>query len=176
VQVVITLIEIANAAINTFGTIVPKANESLSLDPIFVLTANQLRDIVTEAIEPLKAEIQDLRQEVQRLKDTKPGITSLRVDDAFEAIEQIDEHLAKIDRTRTTTPPQGSKTIARITKIDEILKAKGSTTLKELERILKIRPQEMSRILGRLDKRRYEIFVRNGDEREKVIKLKVQIH
>jgi len=75
----------------------------------------------------------------------------------------------------TTSPPKGAKTKARITKIDEILKVRGSTALKELEHILKIRPQEMSRIVARLDKRRYEIFIRDGDERERVLKLKAQI-
>ena len=167
------------ASINKCFGAGPKAEEVQPSEDFLFITPSQLKatiaQAVAEATEPLKAEIQDLRQEVQHLKDTTPGITASRVDDAFEAISDIDEHLAKIDRTRTTTSPQGSKTVARITKMDEVLKARGSTTLKEMERILKIRPQEMSRILRRLDKRRYEIFIRNGDEREKVIKLKVQI-
>lgn len=172
---VTTLIEVASASINSFRIAGLEATEAVSPaieEPVFVLTAGQLREIIAETCQDLKDEVQDLRQEVQYLKDTKPGITSLRVDDAFEAIGQIDEHLARIDRTRTTAPPHGSKTIARITKIDEILKARGSTTLKELERILKIRPQEMSRILTRLDKRRYEIFLRDGSKQEKVMRMK----
>jgi len=140
----------------------------LEFDPDFQTT----QAIITRAIQPLEDEVQDLRQEVEHLKEAKPGITALRVDDAFEAIDQIDEHLARIDRTRTTASPQGTKTIARIAKIDEILKARGSTTLKEIERILKISPQEMSRLLRRLDKRRYEIFLRDGSKQEKVMRLK----
>ena len=170
--------EIALAKINSFAPVAQQAEVSPE-EPIFVLTGSQLQDLISravqEATEPISQDLQDIRQEIQCLKDAKPGLTSLRVDDAFEAIRDIDEHLARIDQTRTTAPPRGEKTLARIAKIDEILKARGSTTLKELERILKIRPQEMSRIVERLDKRRYEIFLRAGDEREKVLQLRAQI-
>jgi cell division septum initiation protein DivIVA len=152
-----------------------------SLPPV---TVGRLQDFlnqaVAEATEPLKAEIkdltdemQDLRQEVQYLKDTKPGITSLRVDDAFEAIEQIDEHLAKIDRTRTATPPQGSKTAARITKLKTALKARsGGMTFKEAEKLLGIERNQMTKLVSQLDKRSFEIFARAGNKREKIIRLK----
>jgi hypothetical protein len=46
----------------------------------------------------------------------------------------------------------GEKTTARIAKIDEILKIRGATTLKELKRILKISPREMSQRVAKLDK------------------------
>lgn len=167
--------EIANATatIKTLPLMRGHSEQPLE-ESIFVLTASQLQEIISQAIQPLKDEVQNLRQEVQRLKDAKPGITASRVDDVFEAINDIDEHLARIDRdrTRNSAPPQGSKTIARIAKIDEVLKARGSTTLKELERSLKIRPQEMSRILTKLDRRRYEIFLRDGSKQEKVMRLK----
>jgi DNA-binding transcriptional MerR regulator len=166
-----------NVALANINTLLPSEQQGnvQPSEPVFVLSSTQLQGAIQKATMPLLQDLKDLRQEVQRLKDAKPGITSLRVDDAFEAIEQIDQHLARIDQVRLTAPPQGSKTLARITKIDEILKTRGSTTLKELERILKIRPQEMSRIIARLDKRRYEIFLRDGDEREKVLRLRAQI-
>jgi hypothetical protein len=91
--------------------------------------------------------------------------------DHSDSIDEIDARIVQIIQ-KPKAPPQGSKTIARIAKIDEILKARGATTLKELERILKIRPQEMSRLLRRLDKRRYEIFLRDGSKQEKVMRLK----
>jgi hypothetical protein len=170
--------EIANARINSFASVAQQADVSPE-EPIFVLTGSQLQEIITRAIQettaPILQDLQDIRQEIQYLKDTKPGITSLRVDDAFEAIEQIDEHLARIDRMRITTPPRGEKTLARIDKIDEILKARGATSMKELERFLKISPKEMNRILSKLDMRRYEVHTRPGDDREKVLRLKVQI-
>ena len=69
----------------------------------------------------------------------------------------------------------GTKTIARIAKIDEILKSRGPTTLKELERTLGIDRATMTRLLGKLDMRRYDLHSRPGDEREKVLRLKAQI-
>ena len=170
--------EIASAKINSFAPVAQQADVSPS-EPIFALTGSQLQEIIKQAIqeatEPILQDLQDIRQEVQYLKDATPGITSLRVDDCFEAIEQIDEHLARIDRTKTTTPPRGEKTLARIAEIDSILKTRGPTTLKELERILGIDQATMTRLLGKIDKRRYEIHSRPGDEREKVLRLKVQI-
>ena len=152
-----------------------------SLPPV---TAGRLQDFLTlavaEATEPLKAEIKDLkdevqslRQEVQYIKDTKPGITALRVDDAFEAIEQIDEHLVKIDRARTTAPPQGSKSVARIVKLKTALKARGGgMTFKEAEKLLGIKRNQMTKLVSQLDKRSFEIFTRAGNKREKIIRLK----
>jgi predicted HTH transcriptional regulator len=72
-------------------------------------------------------------------------------------------------------PSIGTKTIARIAKIDEILKSRGPTTLKELERTLGIDRATMTRLLGKLDMRRYDLHSRPGDEREKVLRLKAQI-
>lgn len=153
---------------------------SLPRDQIITGTVGELLDIVTkeiaEATEPILQDLQELRQEVQNIKDAKPGITALRVDDAFEAIEQIDEHLARIDCTRTTVSPQGSKTIARITKLKEILKARRvGITFQEAERLLGIKPNQMTRLVSQLDKRSFEIFARAGKNRQKIIRLKARI-
>ena len=72
-------------------------------------------------------------------------------------------------------PPKGEKAINRIAKIEEVLKSRGPTTLKELERILGIDRATMTRLLVKLDMRRYEIHSRPGDDREKVLRLKAQI-
>ena len=58
------MIEVANAGINTFGTASPKANVSPSEEPIFVLTSSQLQEIISRAILPLQAELQDLKDTV----------------------------------------------------------------------------------------------------------------
>lgn len=79
---------------------------------------------------------------------------------------EIKEHMPQ------SAPTPGTKTAARIDMINQILKTHGATTLKELCRILKILPQELSRILRRLDKRRYDLAARPGDRRQKVLKLR----
>jgi len=139
------------------------------------------------------AELQTLREEVDQLKEENQSlkemiatqdkcIASLEIQqekDFDEIASKINEHSGAINKcwqAIKTVPhqalPCGKKTIPRIAKIDEILKTRGPATLKELERILKIDPATMTRILARLDKRRYEIYTRPGDEREKVLRLK----
>ena len=165
-----------------YGFAPEQANVQPSKEPIFVVTGSQLQEIIRQVTEPLITRIESLED---RTTSYDEKITSLEstelqdmktlshdISDAFTAIDELDR---KIARSGFPTAPRGKKTLARINKIDEILKARGSTTLKELERILKIRPQEMSRIVARLDKRHYEIFLRDGNEREKVLKLKAQI-
>lgn len=51
--------EIAAASINTFGP-VPKVEVSPS-EPIFVLTAGQLKEIISQAIQPLQDEVMELK-------------------------------------------------------------------------------------------------------------------
>lgn len=145
-----------------------------SEDQLITVPSSLLQSL-QDRIEALESIVDFQGKEIKALRATQPGITAYRVDDAFEAIRDIDEHLTRIDRSRTTTPPRGEKTLARITKIEEILKARGPTTLKELERILGIDQATMTRLLGKLDKRRYEVHSRPGDDREKVLRLKVQI-
>ena len=101
---------------------------------------------------------------------------------AFEATASHQEEnlliqlqLIKQLRENGRKPSIGTKTIARIAKIDEILKSRGPTTLKELERTLGIDRATMTRLLGKLDMRRYDLHSRPGDEREKVLRLKAQI-
>ncbi len=87
----------------------------------------------------------------------------------------IQLQLIKQLRESGRKPSIGTKTIARIAKIDEILKSRGPTTLKELERTLGIDRATMTRLLGKLDMRRYDLHSRPGDESEKVLRLKAQI-
>ena len=59
----------------------------------------------------------------------------------------IQLQLIKQLRESGRKPSIGTKTIARIAKIDEILKSRGPTTLKELERTLGIDRATMTRLL-----------------------------
>jgi uncharacterized membrane protein len=55
--------EIALAKINSFAHVAQQADVSPS-EPIFVLTATQLEDIITRALQPLQAELQELKDTV----------------------------------------------------------------------------------------------------------------
>jgi transcription initiation factor IIE alpha subunit len=175
---------VATASINSFGTTEPKADfVPPSEGPVFVLTGSQLQDLITQAVEkaiqPLQDRIEALEATVARQCEQIAALQATQDtlgENLFIQLKLIGQLREAAQKTvAAPAPPRGEKTLARLAKIDEILKTRGPTTLKELERILKIRPQEMSRIMARLDKRRYEIFLRAGDDREKVLRLKVQI-
>lgn len=96
-----------------------------------------------------------------------------------ELVNKINEHAESINKvwsvTKRPAAPAGQKTIQRLNKLDHILKTHGPRTLGQLEKDLGILPQEMSRLIAKLDKRRYNIFIRPGNKREKVIGLKARI-
>jgi hypothetical protein len=128
----------------------------------------------------LLAELAALRAEVLGLREKVASLESLQEQDTTRICLDIAydrRRLAALESRPSTapTPPHGEKTVARIAKIDEVLKSRGPTTLKQLEHILEISPKEMNRLIGRLDKRRYELHSRPGDARERVLRLKVQI-
>ena len=53
--------EIALARINSFAHVAQQADVQPSEEPIFVLTGSQLLDIISRAVLPLQAELQDLK-------------------------------------------------------------------------------------------------------------------
>lgn len=169
-------------AINEFSSVAHQADcESTSEEPIFTFTAHQLSEVIAKATAPLREELQDLKEEVAQLREDREKdrqemrLQGHRIDDAFEAISDIDNILAKLTKNPATTPPApGSKTEDRISQLKTILKS-GPRTFGELERLLKISPREMLRITKRLDMRCFEITRRPGDSRQKVLRLRSQI-
>ena len=165
------------SSINAFSQVSP------SIDQLITLTIGQLQDLLKEAIQPLQDRVESLEVTVARQDEKLAALESTQEQDvdrlAFD-ICQDRQRLAKLESRPSTAPapivpPKGEKTIARVAKIDEVLKSRGPSTLKELERILKISPKEMNRLLAKLDMRRFELHSRPGDDREKVLRLKVQI-
>jgi hypothetical protein len=147
------------------------------------------KDLIAEAIQPLQDRISSLEERLVSLEEEN---TSMRLKMAsLETTEEQDisrlacdiaydrQRISKLESKPTgpapTAPPQGEKTLARIAKIDEVLKARGATTLKQLEHILGIDRATMTRLLGKLDMRRYDLHARPGDAREKVLRLRAQI-
>ena len=117
--------------------------------------------------------VQDLQEENLALK------CELDAFQDFVALERMKDRqrIAKLEQAEKIpqAPTSGTKTEARIKALREILKQRGSTTFKQIEKILKISPREMLRLTGYLDMRQYEIFRRQGDGRQKVIRLRAQI-
>lgn len=113
------------------------------------------------------------------IKDLKERVLELELQQD-EVIEKINEHSENINTvwaiSKRPAAPKGQKTKQRLEKIDHILKERGPQTLGQLEKDLGISPQEMSRLLRKLDKRRYEVHKRPGCEREKIVRLRSQIN
>ena len=181
------MIDVASAKINSFAPVAAQTNfVQPSEEAVFILTSGQLQDLITQAIQkaiqPLQDEFMELRATVARQEEKIAALETTEVKDVDRICLDIAydrQRLAKLESSPSTTAPpaqpRGEKTIARIAKIDEVLKSRGATTLKEMGRILKISSKEMNRLLAKLDMRRYELHYRPGDNREKVLRLKVQI-
>lgn len=169
--------EIALAGINSFASPAPTAD---LLQALF----GELQAL-REEVARLHEDNQDLREKVATLEAHQVA-TQKRVgaisDVQDELCDRIDEHATALNtvwKTIKTTPqqvPRGEKTLKRITALEKFLKARGSgATFREVEKHLDISPSELTRLIAKLDKRRFEIFARAGDNREKVIRLKAQI-
>jgi hypothetical protein len=179
--------------INSFAPIAAQTDfvVSPSEEALFI-TSSQLQDIITkavqEAIQPLQDEMAALREEHD--KDRKELAVLRRSVTSLETLQEEDtnrlcldicqdrQRLAKLEKSGPATsaqitPPPGEKTISRIAKVKDFLKNRGGgATFKECERLLGIKPNQMTRLVSMLDKRSFEVFTRAGDGRERVIRLK----
>ena len=86
-------------SINTFGIlpnadIVPPSEES-----VFILTSDQLQDLIKEAIQPLQDEISDLKATVANLQE---GITALEATQETQADNQLIQLRLIADLRETT--------------------------------------------------------------------------
>lgn len=123
---------------------------------------------VCQRIEALELENKNLKARVLDLE--------INQEDHDKTINNHAEAINKIwSISKRSVVPKGQKTKERLGKLDQILKARGARTLSQLEKDLGISPQGMSRLLSELDKRKYQIFPREGNRREKVIKLRSRI-
>jgi hypothetical protein len=132
-------------------------------------------------IEELRAELAQMRADMGQLILGQAALkVSLEQAEARLALEaaQDRKRISTLEANSRKIPmiPKGAKTEARLKKLEEILREKGSCSYRELERLLRISPKEMNRLVSRLDNREYEVFTRNGDDRQKVLRKKVQIN
>jgi len=118
--------EIASASINNFGTSSPKADfVPPSEEPIFILTASQLQDLITQAVEqatePIMQEIQDLRE--QRVQD-RAEFDRFRTAHKIFAVQttnDLDQLFDAVEKPTTTPVKPTQKTQDHISEIAHIL-------------------------------------------------------
>lgn len=173
-----TLVE----AINTFP-VSPLSNQ------VITISLDQLQTIIEKAIQPLQDCIESLEATIASQQEE---IAALRLKLAFlESTEEQDvsrlavdiahdrQRITKLEQRSPTAPPappKGDKTTARIAKLKDFLKARGGgATFQEVERLLGIRPNQMTKLVSQLDMRSFEVFARAGDSRQRIIRLKTRI-
>jgi len=167
--------------INSFGPM-PKADESPSDDPIFVLTSSQLRSLMVEAvgkaIQPLQDRIESLESIVASQGD-KLSIVKDRVVDVEVEQDFIRSDLMKIANQinqRATTAAAGKTAAKRTAEIDKILKASpnGAAPFKLIRDKLGLAPNQFSRLISSLDKRKYQVTPHPSRPKEKILRAKVR--
>lgn len=121
-----------------------------------------------QRIEALEQANKGLQKRVTELEDIQDDHTTT-INSHAEAINKI------WNISKRPVVPKGQKTKQRLEKLDQILKTNGSRTLSQLEVDLKISPQQMSGLIAKMDMRRYRIFSREGEGREKVLALRSRI-
>jgi len=173
--------EIAVASINSFASDAMRADfVPPSEEPVFILTSSQLQDLIARATQGLQDEVRQLQATVARQGEKIAALeatTDKQAENELFQLRLINSLREVVQKpTVPTPPPKGEKTLARIAKLKDFLKTRGSgATFQECERLLGIKPNQMSALITKLDKRSFEVFTRVGDGRQRVIRLKVQI-
>jgi len=163
---------------------------SNQVSPFVTIPASLLQSL-QDSLQALQDEVAALheqrdqdRQELTSLQATVATLESRQEEDTNRLcldICQDRRRLATLEQRPSTgpalpAPPKGEKSIARIAKLRDFLKARGGgATFQECERLLGIHPNQMTKLVSQLDKRSFEVFTRSGDDRQRVLRLKAQI-
>ena len=180
------MIDVVNTRIKAVGKS-PKADFVSPSEQLITLTISQLQDLITQTVEktiqPLQNEVSQLKATVVNLQEKMIALTTTQEQDTNRICLDIAydrQRLARLEQrpvpgvTAPTVPPQGEKTISRIAKVKDFLKTRGGgATFQECERLLSIRPNQMTKLVSMMDKRSFEIFPRPGDGRQRILRLKI---
>jgi hypothetical protein len=93
-----------------------------------------------------------------------------------EDIAQDRRRICKLENPSkiTGSSPVGKTTEKRIAEIEKRLKEnRGAMAFKELRRQMHLKPNQFSRVIASLDKRRFEVCPLPRSPRQKLLKLKV---
>ncbi len=164
--------KVASASINTFGPS-PKAIESPS-EQLITLTYGQLQGLIEAAIQPLQAEIAQLREEINSLRTRTTSlestldleITRVCVDIAYDR-----KRLAKLEHP---TKEPGKTELSRAEKIERYLAARPNhqasfETLKGMLQINNVLLNQTIKILMDGSPGRYGVVKAPGDKRKRTL-------
>jgi hypothetical protein len=186
------MIEVAEA-ISTFGFGLSK-DQVQPKEQLLVLTSYQLQVIVSQAIQEATAPLLERIEALEALQELYHGPSPAPEDrpmirDALDRQRDVQatlplrvadlEDRAEAGTPQPSSPPaRGTKTEARIKKLKEILKARGSSqTFGQLQRDLSLSPSQFSKLVAKLDKRSFQIGKRPRSRfNEKVLGLRAKLY
>jgi len=148
--------EIASASINTFG-IAPKTDVTPSEESIFVLTAGQLQEIISRAIQPLQDEVVELKTTVagQQEKIADMGrklasLESLQESEITRVCVDIAQDRRRLAALETTEPQPLQKDRGEI--LRALIVANGGKMLaKEARQKMHLSRSRFSELLASMD-------------------------
>ncbi len=173
---------VAVASINTFG-IAPKANVPPSEDPIFVLTASQLRQIITntvhEAVQPLQDEVMELkattasqREEIASMGRKLASLEILQEQDTTRICLDIAYDRRRLAALEHPIKAPGKTEVSRAEKIERYLSARPDhrATFETLKGHLGINNDLLGiAIRSLLASGKYAIIRTPGDKRKRTL-------
>ena len=164
---------LANASINTFGPS-PKAGFESPSEQLITLTYGQLQGLIEAAIQPLQAEIAQLREEINSLRTRTTSlestldleITRVCVDIAYDR-----KRLAKLEHP---TKEPGKTETSRAEKIEKYLASRPDhrasfETLKGMLQINNVLLNQTIKILMDDSPGRYGVTKAPGDKRKRTL-------
>jgi len=129
---------------------------------------------------PAQEDKEILREVWERRRAAQEGLPS-KVWSLEEDLQLLEEEVRSLKEKEpqalAQAPGGGKKTLARIEKARQILKASGgSRTFQELEKSLGLSPSQFTYLVSHMDKRSFEVSRRPGGKRgEKVLGLRERI-
>ena len=164
--------KVATASINTFGNS-PKADVPPSEESIFVLTASQLQEIISRALQPLQEGQAKDREEMATLRSKLASLESLQEQDTTRICLDIAYDRRRLAALEHPTKEPGKTETSRAEKIEKYLASRPDhkatfETLKGMLQVDNIRLNEAIKVLIATSDRSYVIQKeKTGDKRKR---------
>jgi len=144
--------EIPTASINSFGPM-PEASVVPPEEPVFILTARQLQEVITRAIRPLEDELSKLRADQARDREEMAALIEAKREENIQEFNGIYKslmlHRGKLDELSNPKKQPGTeKTASHLDSLETHLRAQ-----KKLNRPASINYVAAGKLLG-LSRRR----------------------
>jgi DNA-binding protein H-NS len=166
---VLSMLNVATASINTFGTTEPKADfVPPSEEPVFILTAGQLQDLIREVVQDLKEEISQLREERAQDRAEFDRFKATHKAFAIQATNDIDQIFEAMIKKPTATQKDRADILRALLAANN-----GKLLVSDARRKMRMPKNKFSELLATCDFVTLKPYHLDG--RKKVIILKSEL-